>query len=47
MFADNDIIACGAIKAMKEFGIEKNPPETIRIEVNTKIIERKNVTKHE
>ena len=93
MFADNDIIACGAIKALKEFGIkipedisiigfddmpfcemiepplttvmvykhrmgrialkrlvervEKNPPETIRIEVNTKIIERKSVIKHE
>lgn len=92
MFADNDIIACGAIKAMKEFGIkipedvsiigfddmpfcemidpplstvivykhrmgrialkrlveriEKNPPETIRIEVNTKIIERKSVIRH-
>lgn len=89
MFADNDIIACGAIKAMKEFGIkipedvsiigfddmpfcemidpplttvivykhrmgrialkrlveriEKNPPETIRIEVNTTLIERKSV----
>jgi LacI family transcriptional regulator len=91
MFADNDIIAFGAIKAMKEVGlripqdisivgfddmpfcelidpplttimvykqrmgmialkrlverIEESPPETIRIEVNTTLIERNSVMK--
>ena len=91
MFADNDIIAFGAIKAMKEFGIripqdvsvvgfddmpfcemtdpplttvrvykqrmgmialkrlveriDETPAETIRIEVNTTLIERKSVIK--
>jgi len=92
LFADNDIIAFGAIKAMKEFGIripqdvsvigfddipfcemidpplttvmvykqrmgmialkrlveriDEAPAETIRIEVNTTIVERKSVIKH-
>jgi len=92
LFADNDIIAFGAIKAMKEFGIkipqdvsvvgfddmpfcemidpplttvmvykqrmgmialkrlveriDEAPAETIKIEVNTTLIERKSVIKH-